>query len=299
MAAISDDVFAGARRRYVADPETTSCELGAKAVAALFESTGVGPEEIDCLLMYMTVPDHLSTNNACTLHDLSGLPRRCFTMPVDAACNSFIMQMAIADSMIRAGRIEKALLVQSCVTSRILDYNTPISAMLGDGATAVLVGKVPPGYGVLGHAHHTDGSLRDTLVVGRQGYKWYQCAPLTTYSANPRGAYRMFETVGDYGLETVHEALDEAGMTASDIDFYASHQGTAWFTQVTKTCFGLHDANTIELFPETANLSAASIPAVLATARARDLLHAGDAVLMHAGGSGITWSSMVLRWCEA
>ncbi|MGK3981720.1 3-oxoacyl-[acyl-carrier-protein] synthase III C-terminal domain-containing protein [Sorangium sp. So ce136] len=49
-------------------------------------------------------------------------------------------------------------------------------------------------------------------------------------------------------------------------------------------------------FGLTGSLSASNIPSALAVAEREGRLQQGDVVATHAGGSGICWSSAVLRW---
>jgi 3-oxoacyl-[acyl-carrier-protein] synthase-3 len=94
----------------------------------------------------------------------------------------------------------------------------------------------------------------------------------------------------------IHAALETAGLTPSDVDFYASHQAAAWFRPLTQKAAGLTRARSFDTFPLTGTLSAANIPMVLHEGRRRGLLHEGDVIATFAGGNGETWAAMVLRW---
>src|SRR5207245_2293270 len=79
-------------------------------------------------------------------------------------CASVQPQLIAASALISSKVYEKILIVQSGATSRVVDYAAPVSAVMGDGATAAVIGALPYGYGILGHYTRTDGSLRDGVV---------------------------------------------------------------------------------------------------------------------------------------
>ena len=107
---------------------------------------------------------------------------------------------------------------------------------------------------------------------------------------------RMFMSLADQGKEVVDAALEDAGLRAADVDFYASHQATSWFSTVTRDYIGMGDARTMSTYPFAGNLSACNVPFVLETARSEGLLRDDDVVATYSGGSGVTYSSLVMRW---
>ncbi len=246
--------------------------------------------------MHASIPDFLDTNAACTIHGALGLSPRCFSLGVEAACNSWQMNVELARDMIRAGRARNALLVQWCAVTRIVPPHVHHAPWFGDGASAVVLGPVKEGFGILGAAHRTDGDMQNTLVAGVPGGRWYDEGKVTLYPEDVERAKRMFVESADSAATVVGEALADAGVEKSDVDFYACHQGTAWLGQVTREAAGLGHARTLDTFARTGNLGSPNIPVVLAEAERQGLLHAGDVVVTHAGGSGVTYSSLVLRW---
>ena len=106
----------------------------------------------------------------------------------------------------------------------------------------------------------------------------------------------MFLRSGEYAREVVRAALEDAKLEEDDVDFYACHQGIAWLRAVTQEAAGLGHARSVDTYMKTGNLGSPNIPVVLAEAEEKGLLHDGDLVVTHAGGSGVTYSSLVLRW---
>jgi 3-oxoacyl-[acyl-carrier-protein] synthase III len=293
---IKNDPFQGSKERRVAPLDMPSSEMETRAAREALERANVSPSEVDMIVSYSSVPDYLTTPNACAIHHALGLPEKCFTFSLEAACNSFLLQLTLADKMIRGGQARYALLVQSSNFTRLIPPDQSPSPMFGDGATAVLVGPVAAGLGILGQAHHTDGRLHCALATGVPGKHWYDEGRNVFYANNLDLARRQIVVVADHSRQVVHEALGNAGLGVDDVDFYAPHQGTAWLRQVTQEFIGLKRARYTDTFPFAGSLSAANIPLVLATAQRENNLRSGDVVAMFGGGAGETWSSTVMRW---
>jgi len=98
------------------------------------------------------------TPNACAVHFKLGLPSNCFSTVLDTECSGFLQQLVLAQTMIAAGRARYALLTQANVATRLIPSAAPSSAWFGDGATAVVVGPVADGRGILSTSHR-DGWL--------------------------------------------------------------------------------------------------------------------------------------------
>jgi 3-oxoacyl-[acyl-carrier-protein] synthase III len=293
---MATDPFQGARERRVAPEDMPASQMEIQAARQALERGGVQPSEVDLVLSYSSCPDYLTTQNACAIQHALGLPEKCFSLAVEGACNSFLMQLTLAEKMIRSGQARYGLLVQSSNFTRLIPPEHSPSAMFGDGATAVLVGPVGDGAGILGQAHRADGRLHCSVVTGIPGKRWWEEGRPVFYAANLELAREQITAVADHGRQVVHEALSDAGHTVDDVDFYAPHQGTGWLRRVTQEYIGLQRARYADTFPWAGSLSAANIPLALFTAERENTLRSGDLVAMFAGGAGETWSSIVLRW---
>jgi 3-oxoacyl-[acyl-carrier-protein] synthase-3 len=296
MASVEADPFRGVEERRVMPAGMVASDMEAVAAREALARAGISAGDVDVLLSYSQLPDYLGQPTAARVHHLLGLSPRCFTLGVDDSSNSFLSQLCLAEALVRSGRARHALLVQSSGWQHIVPKDQPQSAWFGDAATAVVVGPVREGLGMLGQAHGTDGSLFDALVVGTPGGRWYDGKPVELYPADPRQTREMLVGIADRGRPTLDAALSDAGLGRGDVRFYACHQSTVWFRALTQAFFGLDAAASYDSFPWTGSLSASNIPFVLAMAEREGRLREGDVVATHAGGSGICWSSVVLRW---
>ncbi len=290
------DPFRGARERRILAEHLESSDMEVAAARSLFERVDLEPRDIDLLLTYSSASGYQTSNNACTVHAQLGLTDRCFSLQVEAACNSFQHQLILANAMIRAGQARWALLLQSNLLTRLCPPEQPHSAWFGDGATAVLVGPVADERGLLGWSQYTDGSLQNMLVATTAGGRWWEDGAIQLLQVDREKGKRLLLGLPDTSRMCIHAALEQAGVSPGDVRFFASHQGTCWLRKVVQEHAGLQHARTVDLFSRFGSLSAANIPLSLFEAERDGLLAPGDIVVTYGGGSGVTFGSTVLRW---
>jgi 3-oxoacyl-[acyl-carrier-protein] synthase III len=289
------DPFLGVIERRVMAPTMTSHDMEREAAELAIARAGVARDEIDVLLTHTAVPEYLLSNSACELHRTLRLSPRCLAMQAEASGHSFLMQLTLAEAMIKAGGARHALLVQSTAASRLLDPEDPHGPLLGDGAAAVVVGRAPRG-GLLATVHRSDGSYPRALVASVRGGRWYDGGRIVLHRADPAAALQIFLETADRACEVIGAALAASGHTADEVALFAVHQGTPWLRAVTQQATGLTRARFVDTFATTGYLLGASIPLVLEQAQLRGLVAPGALAVLHGGGVGSTYGAAVVRW---
>jgi len=289
------DPFQGVVERRVMPRDMSAVDMEVDAAERAMSSAGIDRREIDALFTHTAVPDYLLSNTACVLHRALGLQPECFAMQAEASGHSFMMQLTLAEHMIGSGRARSVLLVQSSAASRLLDREDPQSPLFGDGAAAVVVGRVASG-GLLATVHRTDGANPRALIASVPAGRWYDGGRIVLHRGDIQAARRGFLDAADRALEVVGGALRDAGCAPGDVNFFAVHQGTPWLRRVTQESLGLTRARWVDTFSTTGYLFGASIPLILETAQQRGMLAADDVVVMYGGGVGATYGATVMRW---
>jgi 3-oxoacyl-[acyl-carrier-protein] synthase-3 len=297
MAAMSKqaiDPFQGMVARHVMPATMTSVDMEAEAAVRALAHAHVDRGEIDLLLTHTPMPEYLLSNTACVLHEALGLRPECLALQVDAAGNSFLMQLTLAESMIASGRASRALIVQSAAGSRLLDVEEPQSPLFGDGASAMVLAPVDQ-KSFLAIEHRTYGNHPRVLTASVRGKRWYD-EGRNVLQADLASARESFLQTADHAAEVVAPALAKAGIAAEDVDFFAAHQGTPWLREVTMESCGMTRARYYDMFAHTGYLFAAGLPLVLEAALRENLLAEGHRVVILGGGVGSTVGAVVMRW---
>lgn len=298
MARYRDDPFKGSRERRIMGPDEQTTDMEIRAAFAALDAAGISTTDVDILLGQTSLPDNLLAPNVCRVHDALRLKRSCFTLQTEGICAAFLLQLELAESLIRSGRYQHALLIQSSGTSRYhRRLSDPMAPWIGDAATAVVVGPVDGERGIVAHAVKTDGSYYDAAVVaGDPAHHWSDGGSLQAHIRDTKRSRRLLlETVG-MGDEVLQEAFQKSGVSAREIQFFGCHQGFAWLREAIQRYCGMDNAAFIDTFSWTGSTLACNIPLVLHTAEREGLLASGDLTALFAGASGVIFKSVVLRW---
>lgn len=281
------------RRRFAAPGETTS-DLAIAAARAALADAGVEGREVDAVILATATPDSTFPASATQVQHAIGAGG--FAFDVQAVCAGFMYALATADAMIRVGQVKTALVIGAETFSRILDFTDRRTCVLfGDGAGAlVLRAETGSGTaadrGVLGVKLRSDGAHRDLLYVDG--------GPSTTGVA---GQVRMegpevFKHAVVKLAEVARQVMDEAGVTAEEIDWMVPHQANLRIIASTAKKMGLPMERVVVTVQEHGNTSAASIPLALSVAAADGRIRRGQLVLMEGIGGGLAWGSALVRW---
>lgn len=294
MLAIADDPFSGIHERYHLNPASSPADLAARAAREALDRAGVSASSIDYVLNADFIPEQIAANTACELQSRLGLPRRCMMLTVDASANSALSQLQLATSLIAAGHAKFVLAVQTSVASRHLDMDEDYSPVFGDAATAMVIGPVREGYGVLAIEHMTDASLGSGIIAGVPGKNWWDEGRAVLYTPDVAVRGRMFMSLPAIAVELTTAVLKRIDTRPSEVDFYAPHQGLVWLRAVTQRAIGLSNAESSDTYPTHGNLYLCN--AIASLARAQERLHDASLVLSWTGGNGSTSTAAVVRW---
>jgi 3-oxoacyl-[acyl-carrier-protein] synthase-3 len=91
------------------------------------------------------------------------------------------------------------------------------------------------------------------------------------------------------------EVLDEAQVTADDIDWVVPHQANGRILDATARKLGISADKVIVTVDSHANTSAASVPLAYDTAVRDGRIKPGDLVMFEAMGGGFTWGASLAR----
>ena len=281
----------GIRERRIAAPAEQTSDLALHASRAALAAAGIGPADVDLIIVATTTPDYIFPSTACILQAKLGAAGGA-AFDVQAVCSGFVYALAIADRMVASGMAKNALVVGAEIYSRILDWSDRGTCVLfGDGAGAVVLvpSRVP---GIVSAHLHADGRYADILCVpGTIAEGVVVGSPFVKMEG---GA--VFKFAVKVLADVAQEALAARGVTAAAIDWLVPHQANVRIIDATAKRLGVPLEKVITTVDRHANTSAASIPLALDEAVADGRLVAGQHVMLLGVGGGFTWGSVFLDW---
>jgi 3-oxoacyl-[acyl-carrier-protein] synthase-3 len=280
----------GIRSRYIAGDGETTGSLATAAAKSALEHAGVDASDIDLIVLATATPDQTFPSTATKVQAALGL-NDCIAFDVHAVCTGFLYALTVADSLLRSGSADKALVIGAETFSRILDWEDRTTCVLfGDGAGALVLSAEETESGILSTKLHADGRHNDLLFVDG--------GPSTTGTV---GKLRMkgrevFRHAVVNLAEVMNEVLEGAGLNSADVDWVVPHQANARILDATAKKLGLPPEKIVVTVDRHANTSAASVPLAFDAAVKDGRIKRGDLVVLEAMGGGFTWGAAALRY---
>lgn len=289
--------LAGISERRWWPHDVTFTDAAAMAGAKALAEAGIDPARVGLLVDTSVSRAHLEPSAAVAVHHALGLPTSCMNFDLANACLGFVNGMQLAATMIDAGHIEYAVIVdgegsrrtQELTIERLArpdatkaDVQAQFATLtLGSGAAAMVLGPAD---------RHTEGH-RFLGGIGRAGTEHHDLCvgDLDGMRTDTRGLL-------DAGLALSSAAWQEAQSEFdwSDMDRYVSHQISQVHTDAMCTVLGIDPLRVPRTFPTRGNIGPASVPVTLAGEV--DTLSAGDRVVLMGIGSGLNVSCVELAW---
>ncbi|WIW00247.1 beta-ketoacyl-ACP synthase III [Kinneretia aquatilis] len=279
----------GIHARHFAAEGVTASDLALPAAQAAIAAAGIAADEIDLIIVATSTPDMVFPSTACLLQHKLGIAGGA-AFDVQAVCSGFVYALTVADSMIRTGAANKALVVGAEVFSRILDFKDRTTCVLfGDGAGAVVLGASDT-PGILATELHADGKHSGILCVpGHVSGGRVSGDPLLKMDGQA-----VFKLAVGVLEKVARSVLEKAGRREDDIDWLIPHQANIRIMQGTAKKLKLPLDKVVVTVDQHGNTSAASIPLALDVAVRDGRVKAGDTVMLEGVGGGFTWGAVLL-----
>lgn len=282
----------GVERRHIIEDETTvfmAAEAGKRALC----DAGIGPEEIDMILVATISSDVILPCTACEVQKILGAERAvCFDL--SAACSGFIFAYNTALCYLHSGMYQNILIIGSESLSALTNWKDRGTCILfGDGAGAAVVSACegePYRFAV-----HSDGNKGSALTCKSRSSLAHMQNPEEEMYMQMNG-----REVFSFAVRKVPEAIEEVlaanNLKAEEIDYFILHQANRRIIESVSKRMGVG----IEKFPmnlqEYGNTSSASIPILLDELRRNGTLKMGQKLVLAGFGAGLSWGASIVNW---
>jgi 3-oxoacyl-[acyl-carrier-protein] synthase-3 len=284
----------GIKRRHIAADNETTSSMGLAAAQRAMEMAGVGPGDIDLIVVGTATPDKIFPATACIIQRQLSV-KGCPAFDVSAACSGFIYGLDVANRYIRTGGAKTAIVIGSETLSRIVDWEDRGTAILfGDGAGAVVL-QADEEPGILSTHIHADGEYEELLHVEqgvsvgfdvtRAGGAYIKMEGNAVF----RRAVATFDNIARETIADLDGHLD-------DIDWFIPHQANMRIINAAAKKLKMPMERVIATVDEHANTSGASIPLAMDLAIRDGRIQRGQTLLLAAFGAGFTWGSAMVRY---
>ena len=279
----------GIRERRFASPEQATSDLATEAARKALEHAGVAAEEIDLIIVGTISPDMLLPSTACLVQNNIGAINA-GAIDLSAACAGFNYGLIMGSQMIKAGGCNKVLVIGAETLTRIVNISDRGTGIIfADGAGAVVLGEIEPGYGMLSFDMGSDGSGGSRIPATEESVK----AGLHTIKMDGSEVFKFAVRIMG---KTVDTSLAKAGLSTDDIDVLIPHQANHRIIQSAAKRIGVSMDKVVMNVDKYGNTSAGSVPIALDEAVKQGKINTGDIVVLVGFGAGLTWASCIMKW---
>jgi len=290
----------GIKERRIAEDHETTSDFGALSAKNAMEMAGIGPEEIDLIIVATLSPDRLLPSTACLVQGKIGAKNAaCFDL--EAACSGFVYGLAVANGMMPELGVKTALVIGAETLSRVLDWtdrNTCVLFADGGGA-AILRHDGDKNQGLLSTYLKADGSAPPPWLAVEPGVA--DLNPLGEYGSKDFAIRMEGKEVFKFGVralpDCIHGALEKVdGVTLEDVKLIFPHQANVRIIEAAAKSLGIPKERFFINLDKYGNTSAGTVPIALDDANRKGLIEEGDIIALAGFGAGLTWAGAIVRW---
>ncbi|EGZ47157.1 beta-ketoacyl-ACP synthase III [Neisseria wadsworthii] len=281
----------GIKNRHIAADNEKTSDLAVFAAKAALADAGLSASDIDLIIVATATPDMQFPSTATIVQQKLGIGG-CPAFDVQAVCAGFMYALTTANAYIKSGMAQKVLVIGAEIFSRILDWNDRSTCVLfGDGAGAVVLG-VSDEAGIIHSRLQADGNYLDLLKTPGWIANGQICGTPFLTMDGP-GVYKF--AVKNLS-QVAEDVLEEAGMTADQVDWVVPHQANKRIIESTAKHLGLSMDKVILTVQDHGNTSAASVPLALDAGIKSGKIKRGQVLLLEGIGGGFAWGAVLVRY---
>lgn len=287
----------GISERRILERGATS-DLGAGAVRALLKNRGIGPADIDMIIVATVTPDMFFPSTACVIQDKIGAVNA-WGFDLSAACSGFLYALVAGAKFVETGAAHRVVVVGADKMSTITNYSDRNTCILfGDAGAAVLLEGTDDDTGILDEKLYCDGSGGSFLYMSGGG----SLHP-PTHETVDRGMHTLFQDgksvfkVAVIGMADVsEEIMKRNNLTGDEVDWLVPHQANLRIIDACRERMGLDPSKVMINIDRYGNTTAATIPLCLSEWWESGRLEKGNTLVLSSFGAGYTWGAVLVKW---
>jgi len=295
----------GVKERRFVDENTCSSDLCFAAAEDLINGLGIDREEIDLLLFISQTPDYRMPATAILLQERLKLPTSTIAFDISLGCSAYLYGLTIAYSMISAGTVKKALILDGETRSKVYSQKDRKTAFLfGDAGVAALV-EAGDQFGESWFSLNSDGSRESLIKIPAGGYRNMSTADtLKEKVVDDYGNIRSDEQGYMNGADVFNfvirevprdfkRTMEQSGVDSSTIDYYVFHQANSYINGFLAKKLKLPGDRIPTTIEKYGNTSSVSIPLTIVS-ELKNKLQGHKRLLLSGFGVGLSWGTAIV-----
>ncbi|MEG2539494.1 MAG: beta-ketoacyl-ACP synthase III [Clostridium sp.] len=287
-------------RRIATNMECST--LASIAAKKAIESASISPSDIDVIIVATCTPDYFCPSVACVVQGNIGA-ENAVAFDLSAACTGFVFAMKTAESLLKTGDYNNALVIGAEVMSKLINFENRNTAVLfGDGAGAAIIAKTEED-GIIDIYFKTDGkgsnliTMKGLSSINKLDFEGnnfeYGEELVRDINMEGREVFKFATTVME---KMILNILEKHNLALDEIKYIVPHQANSRIIDYTARKLKVESDKFYTNIESYANTSAASIPLALDEMNSRGLLEKGDKIILLGFGGGLSFGSALIKW---
>lgn len=298
----------GIERRHITTADQTASDLCYAAAENLIAELGWEKESIDLVAFCTQTGDYLNYPNSFVAHNKLGLSNNTICIDTFHGCPGWVVTLSSVASMLSAGVIKRAILLDGDTCSREIDAsNREERPLFGDAGTAVALeydkGTHPIYFNI--ETHSEDGIA---LIHPHGGYRHpYTIQTLQKELDRKSGSLKkenndskmdsmdVFSFAITKVPKSIKQLCQEFDVHMSDVDFLVLHQANKLIVDAIAKRIKMPEEKVPLCLREYGNTTSASIPLTMVSACTNELAGSRQRILISAFGTGLSCATAYLE----
>ncbi len=307
----SESIFqkCGIRKRYRADLEDTTRDLGNRAANLLFEEWKIDRATIDYLIFVSDALEYKGPSTSAVMQNDLGLEQNTATLDILQGCTGWVYGLSIAKAVIHSGMAKNVLIITGDVPNRVIHpKDIELTSIFSDGAAASLISAEKLENGIntaIGDfIFGTDGRGEKHLKVERSGtrhpvdidwLKKYQNIPSRLEGGRLRmDSPKIFMFVIRRVPQLIKAVLEKHQLELEDIDYFVFHQANGTMLEFLRKRMKIPKEKFIISIEHIGNTVSATIPIAIKEMVDQQKIKKEQKILVAGFGIGFTWGATIL-----
>jgi 3-oxoacyl-[acyl-carrier-protein] synthase-3 len=296
----------GVKERRFADEKTCSSDLCFAAAEKLIAEMSINRDEIDLLIFISQTPDYRMPATSVLLQERLKLPTTTIAFDVNLGCSAFLYGLTIAYSMITAGVVRRALILDGETRSKVYSLKDRKTGFLfGDGGVAALI-ESKEIFARSWFSLNSDGSRESLIKIPAGGYRKMSSFETVTEKVideygNIRSEEQGYMNGSDVFNFVIREVpkdfnrlLEYSDTDINSIDYYIFHQANSYINGFLAKKLKLPEEKTPSTIEKYGNTSSVSIPLTIVSELKGNLFN-HKRLLLSGFGVGLTWGTAIIE----
>lgn len=299
------ELMSGIRERRLWNSGTRPSDAAAVAGKKVLEKSGIGSEQIECLIFTSVSRDMMEPATASFVHHRLGLSEKCLVFDLSNACLGFLDGMVMLANMIELGQVSNGLLVSGETAEDLLE-----STLAGLCADSALTRKsIKPAFASLTIGSGAVGLLMtgnnaDGLRLVHGAWQANTKHSDLCHGGSLQEAGTLMQTDSEEllhrGIETAQKTWKTfsslSGWSADEVDCFFCHQVGVAHAKLLFERLLLDPAKNYETLPFLGNVGSVSAPITMAMAMDEKIFQPGQKAALLGIGSGINCMMLGIEW---